>query len=116
MSGLKYTENDTKNSNIRNQFKNQYDVPLQNTTITGNITDCFGQINVKQSYLNTNKNTIEAVYLFPLKNTSSITDLQVTFGSGKKLIGDFQRKDLAKKTYNEAIQSSKKAGNYPAFL
>jgi hypothetical protein len=109
MSGLKYTENDTKNLNIRNQFKNQYDVPLQNTTITGNITDCFGQINVKQSYLNTNKNTIEAVYLFPLKNTSSITDLQVTFGSGKKLIGDFQRKDLAKKTYNEAIQSSKKA-------
>lgn len=104
MSGLKYTEK------IEGSYRiHQYDVPLQNTTIVGTITDCFGNINVKQSYINTNDKTIEAIYLFPLKNTSSITDLQVTFGSGKKLVGDFQRKDLAKKTYTDAVSSSKKA-------
>ena len=54
MSGLRYTESDSKYSYIRNQ----YDVPLQNTTITGNITDCFGKINVKQSYFKDDSNEV----------------------------------------------------------
>lgn len=104
MSGLKYIE-----KNEKTYTTNTYDVPLQNTTITGDITDCFGMIHVTQSYVNTNKIPIEALYLFPLKDTSSITGLMVTFGSGKKLVGDFQRKDLAKKTYTDAVTSNIKA-------
>ncbi len=90
----------------------QKSVPLIDVEVTGSIIECFGKINVRQTYQNLSENKIEATYIFPLDLQSVITDFNINIDDERKLAGVLKRKDIAKQEYQKAINTDKKTACY----
>ncbi|MCD6429839.1 MAG: VWA domain-containing protein [Deltaproteobacteria bacterium] len=78
------------------------DIPLQSVNVKTAFSNLFGKTTVTQTYLNSEKKAIEAIYTFPLSSRAVLLGLEVTIGT-RKLRGLIVEKSSAEEQYEEAI-------------
>src|SRR5438105_260472 len=56
------------------------EVPLRHTAVRASITGAVASVDVEQVFSNPYRETIEAVYLFPLPRTAAVVDVKMRVG------------------------------------
>ncbi|CAG8833583.1 27_t:CDS:2, partial [Racocetra persica] len=79
-------------------------VPLQNVSVEANIVDMIAETTVCQTYKNVEKDTIEAIYKFPLYEAAAVCGFEAEIDGKKKVKGIVKEAKQAAKEYNEAIE------------
>ncbi|KAF0432273.1 von willebrand domain-containing protein [Gigaspora margarita] len=74
-----------------------YPVPLQDVSVEANTTVC-------QTYKNVEKNTIEAIYKFPLHEAAAVCGFEAEIDGKRRVKGIVKEAKQAAKEYDEAIQ------------
>jgi Ca-activated chloride channel family protein len=83
-------------------------LPLKATSAAVNIAGVIADVRVKQVYINTGKNPLEAVYIFPGSTRAAVYAMQMTIGS-RKIIAKIREKQQARKDYEQARKEGKTA-------
>jgi len=78
-------------------------VPLQSVHIRAQIVDVTVQVIVYQVYRNTSSTPIEAKYVFPLDDNSTVCDFEA-YINNKRIKGVVKEKEQAKQEYRQAIE------------
>ncbi|MCL4790823.1 MAG: VWA domain-containing protein [Gammaproteobacteria bacterium] len=86
-------------------------VPLRGVSASGRLNGLLFELTVEQSYENTGRNNIEAVYTFPIPHHAVLLGLELEIGE-RKLSGVAVRRKDASERYEEAIDE----GNTAALL
>ena len=84
--------------------------PLKQTTVKAEISGFLSRVNVIQEFENPYKDTIEAVYTFPLPQNAAVDDMTMTVGQ-RTVRGKILRREEAQAVYDAA-----KAGGQVASL
>lgn len=83
-------------------------LPLKETSANVNIVGVIADVTVKQVYVNSGKNTLEAIYTFPLSTKAAVYAMQMTIG--KRIItAKIEEKEKARKDYENAKNEGKRA-------
>ncbi|HYV95507.1 MAG TPA: TonB family protein [Chitinophagales bacterium] len=82
-------------------------LPLKETSAKVNIVGVIADVTVKQVYINSGKNTLEAIYTFPLSTKAAVYAMQMTIGS-RVVTAKIEEKQKAKKEYEEAKKEGKR--------
>lgn len=77
-------------------------VALKNVTVHARIHGLMAEVEVEQTYKNSQAENIEAIYMFPLPIGAVLLGLEVEF-SGKKLSGTVVERKAAERSYEDAI-------------
>lgn len=77
-------------------------VALKNVTVHARIHGLIAEVEVEQTYKNSQAENIEAIYMFPLSIGAVLLGLEVEF-SGKKLLGTVVERKVAERSYEDAI-------------
>jgi Ca-activated chloride channel family protein len=85
-------------------------LPLGNTNVRAHVSGHVASVDVAQTYSNPFKETIEALYVFPLPETAAVGEFVMTIGA-RRIRGIVRDRDEAQKIYDEA-----RAGGYVAAL
>lgn len=85
--------------------------PLERTSVTAKIAGFGAEVNVVQSFLNTSKTPIEAVYTFPLPNDAAVHRMRMKIGE-RVIEGSIKRRGEARQIY----EAAKAAGRNAALL
>lgn len=83
-------------------------LPLKETTVDANIVGSIADVTVKQVYVNTGRNPIEAIYTFPLSTKAAVYGMQMTIGS-RLIQAEIQEKSKARDEYEKAKAEGKRA-------
>ncbi|MDR1459796.1 MAG: TonB family protein [Bacteroidales bacterium] len=83
-------------------------LPLKETSVEANIVGVIADVTVKQVYTNTGKNTIEAIYTFPLSTKAAVYGMTMTIGS-RIITAKIEEKEKARKDYEKAKSEGKRA-------
>jgi Ca-activated chloride channel family protein len=75
--------------------------PLTHTEVTADVSGYISRVKVKQIFENTNKETIEAIYTFPLSNTGAVDEMVMQIGS-RRIQGSIKKRTEAREIYNNA--------------
>ena len=78
--------------------------PLQACHIRGNLLDVIGKVLLFQEYFNSQKQAVEAKYVFPIDGMSAVCGFEA-YINGKYVVGEVKEKAQAKKEYKEAIEA-----------
>lgn len=81
--------------------KKEIPLPLRSTDVNAKVTGFISTVDVRQSYHNPYDAKIEAVYVFPLPQSSAVTDFVMIVGD-RKIRGLVREKEEAKRIYSEA--------------
>ncbi len=81
-------------------------LPLKATQVDCTIAGVIADVRVTQTYANTGKAPIEAVYLFPGSTRAAVHGLTMTVGE-RRLEARIKKRDEARKTYEEAKSAGK---------
>lgn len=105
-TGIRYYEESVKGQQSVN-------VPLKDVEIVGKITDVFAKLHVTQNYYNdSSKKISNCTYFFELDDTlgSAISEnFQVFFSkTGRRIVGEVKKKEVAKREYSVAKSEGKK--------
>lgn len=76
-------------------------LPLESTSVTGDITGSLSTMRVTQHFENTSDRTIEARYVFPLPHQAAVHDFRMTIGD-RQILGVVRRRAEAEEIYAEA--------------
>jgi Ca-activated chloride channel family protein len=79
-------------------------VPLQGIRIEAEVLDLVCSTTMVQTYQNTEKNPVEAVYCFPIEEGAAVYDFEIKTG-GKTLKGIVEERDKAFETYDKALET-----------
>jgi Ca-activated chloride channel family protein len=79
-----------------------------NTKIDATVSGLVARVSVKQEFRNTGSNWVEGVYVFPLPDTAAVDRLRMHIGE-RFIEGEIREKEQAKKEYEAAKLSGKKA-------
>jgi Ca-activated chloride channel family protein len=79
-----------------------------NTEIDATVSGLVARVSVKQEFRNTGSNWVEGVYVFPLPDTAAVDRLRMHIGE-RFIEGEIREKEQAKKEYEAAKLSGKKA-------
>ncbi|CAB4395720.1 unnamed protein product [Rhizophagus irregularis] len=79
-------------------------IPLQNVTVEANIVDMIAEVTISQAYKNIEKDTIEALYKFPIYEAAAICGFEAEIDGQRKVKGIVKEAKEAAKEYTEAIQ------------
>ncbi|CAG8803140.1 10955_t:CDS:2, partial [Cetraspora pellucida] len=82
----------------------QNPVPLQNVSVESNIVDMIAETTVCQTYKNVEKDSIEAIYKFPLHEAAAVCGFEAEIDGKKKVKGIVKEAKQAAKEYSEAIE------------
>ena len=85
--------------------------PLKHTSVNAQISGYAARVTVEQVFVNPYSEPIEAVYTFPLSDSSAVDEMKMEIGKCV-ISGSIQKKDEALKTYLQA----KKEGHLSALL
>ncbi|MFC1559064.1 VIT domain-containing protein [Gemmatimonadota bacterium] len=77
-------------------------IPLQGVQIYATVRGLFSKVTVVQTYKNTEKKPLEAVYVFPLEEGSTVCGFEVTIGE-RRIIGKVKPRDEAFDIYDDAF-------------
>jgi Ca-activated chloride channel family protein len=83
-------------------------VPLQGVSARGRLTGLLFELTVEQTYRNTGRANIEAVYTFPIPHRAVLLGLDLEIGE-RKLSGVAVRKQEAAEQYEEAMDQGNTA-------
>jgi TonB-linked SusC/RagA family outer membrane protein len=83
-------------------------MPLKSTSASVSISGVIADVNVKQVYVNTGKNALEAVYIFPGSTRAAVYGMTMTIGS-RKLLAKIKEKQQARQQYEVAKSQGKTA-------
>jgi Ca-activated chloride channel family protein len=83
-------------------------LPLKETSVKANIVGVIADVTVKQVYTNTGKNTLEAIYTFPLSTKAAVYGMKMTIGT-RIITAKIEEKEKARKDYEQAKSEGKRA-------
>lgn len=82
--------------------------PLKATEVTARISGFVARVNVRQEFVNTFDQPIEAIYTFPLSQTGAVDDMTMTIGA-RKIRGRIMKREEARAVYESARSAGKTA-------
>jgi Ca-activated chloride channel family protein len=83
-------------------------LPLKETSVKANIVGVIADVTVKQVYTNMGKNTLEAIYTFPLSTKAAVYGMKMTIGT-RVITAKIEEKEKARKDYEQAKAEGKRA-------
>lgn len=83
-------------------------LPLKSTTADVKIVGTIADVKITQTYVNTGKNTLEAIYTFPMSTKAAVYGMTMTIGK-RKIRAVIEEKQKARKDYEEAKKEGKRA-------
>lgn len=83
-------------------------LPLLSTDIKVNITGVIADAVITQTYHNSSKSPVEAVYVFPMSDKSAVYDLKMTIGD-RVIQSVIKEKQQARKVYEQARDEGRHA-------
>ena len=83
-------------------------LPLKSTTADVKIVGTIADVKITQMYVNTGKNTLEAIYTFPMSTKAAVYGMTMTMGK-RKITAQIEEKQKARKDYEEAKKEGKRA-------
>jgi Ca-activated chloride channel family protein len=84
---------------------------LKNTTVRASIAGLGAAVTVTQTFTNPSRETIEAIYTFPLPHDAAVDRMRMTVGS-QVIEGRIKRREVARRIY----EAAKNAGQTAALL
>lgn len=82
-------------------------LPLKETSANVNIVGVIADVTVKQVYVNSGKNKLEAIYTFPLSTKAAVYAMEMTIGS-RVISARIEEKKKAKEQYEQAKKEGKR--------
>ncbi|MEM1186526.1 MAG: VIT domain-containing protein [Planctomycetota bacterium] len=76
-------------------------VPLEHTSVDGNVSGYVASVNVKQRFYNPYDQKIEAVYVFPLPQNAAVNSFVMTVGD-RTIRGVIREREEAEQIYEQA--------------
>lgn len=83
-------------------------LPLKSTVVDADVVGAIADVKVKQVYVNTGRNTLEAIYTFPLSTKAAVYGMTMTIGS-RVVRATIEEKSKARAAYEEAKDQGKRA-------
>jgi len=83
-------------------------LPLKETSVSVDIVGMIADVRVRQVYENTGKNTLEAIYTFPLSTKAAVYGMEMTIGN-RIITAKIEEKDKARNDYEKAKSQGKRA-------
>ncbi|CAG8558080.1 9226_t:CDS:10 [Funneliformis caledonium] len=86
---------------IENEVK---PIPLQHVVVKANIVDMITEVTINQTYKNIEKDTIEALYKFPIYEAAAVCGFEAEIDGQRKVKGIVKEAKEAAKEYTDSIQ------------
>lgn len=83
-------------------------LPLKETSAKVNIVGVIADVTIKQTYINTGKNPLEAIYTFPLSTRAAVYAMKMSIGT-RTITAKINEKEKARKDYENAKSQGKRA-------
>jgi Ca-activated chloride channel family protein len=83
-------------------------LPLKSTDVNVEISGVIADVTVKQTYTNTGKSTIEAIYVFPASTRSAVYDMVMQVGD-RTIVAKIEEKKKARDQYETAKKEGRTA-------
>ena len=83
-------------------------IPLQNTEVQVNIVASIAKVSLTQTYKNTSKFPIEAIYVFPMSSSAAVHSMEFSIGSRTTKAKIFEKKK-GETAYQAAIKNGQRA-------
>lgn len=84
------------------------ELPLKETSVKANIVGSIADVTVKQVYVNSGKNPLEAIYTFPMSTKAAVYGMQMTIGN-RIIRAKIEEKKKAREDYEKAKEEGKRA-------
>ena len=78
-------------------------IAVESHRVTATITDGIARTKVRQTFVNRNPRTLEAVYLFPLPENAALVDVAMEVG-GQRLEGLLAERKQARRVYDRIVR------------
>ena len=82
-------------------------LPLKATNADVNIVGSIADVTVRQKYVNSGRNTLEAIYTFPMSTRAAVYAMKMTIGK-RTITAKINEKNQARKAYNRAKAQGKR--------
>lgn len=83
-------------------------LPLKETSVKADIVGVIADVTVKQVYVNSGKNPLEAIYTFPLSTKAAVYGMKMIIGT-RMITAKIEEKEKARKDYEQAKSEGKRA-------
>ena len=83
-------------------------LPLKQTDVQIAVSGVIADVEVQQTYVNTGKNPLEAIYVFPGSTRAAVYGMQMKIGE-RLLVAKIEEKQQARKNYEQAKEAGKSA-------
>ena len=83
-------------------------LPLKSTKADVRIVGTIADVRITQKYVNTGKNTLEAIYTFPMSTKAAVYGMTMTIGK-RKITAQIEEKQKARQDYETAKAEGKRA-------
>ena len=84
------------------------ELPLKETSVNATVVGAIADVTVRQVYVNSGKNPLEAIYTFPMSTKAAVYGMQMTIG--KRIVrAQIEEKQKARADYEKAKQEGKRA-------
>ncbi len=91
------------------QSGSQEQFPLKHTDVKAKIAGNVSRVEVTQTFENSFKEALEAVYVFPLPDQAAVDDMEIKIGD-RTLKGDIKKRSEAQEIYERARKEGRTAG------
>lgn len=86
-------------------------IPLKHITYRASVDGAFARVKCIQEFVNDAENPVEAVYVFPMPDESSVTACTMKIGK-RKVEAELKKREQARKEYDDAVA----AGHHASLL
>ena len=83
-------------------------LPLKETTAQVTVCGSIADVTIRQVYVNSGKNPLEAIYTFPMSTRAAVYAMQMTIGT-RVIRAQIEEKQKARADYEKAKQEGKRA-------
>ena len=84
-------------------------LPLKALDVKAHILGLVTRVEVTQTFVNTHREPLEAVYIFPLPPRAAVSGFTMRVG-GRLVVGTLHERQAARQKYAEAIRKGQRAG------
>jgi Ca-activated chloride channel homolog len=93
---------------VKSEGNQTDELPLKATSADVNIAGVIADVTVKQIYVNSGKNPIEAIYIFPASTRAAVYSMKMKVGD-RLITAKIQEKQKARQDYEQAKSEGKNA-------
>ncbi len=93
---------------VLSQHPNTDYLPLKETSASVNIVGVIADVAVKQKYVNSGKDVLEAIYTFPMSSRAAVYGMTMKIGK-RTIIAKIEEKEKARTNYEKAKSEGKRA-------